>query len=191
MTNNIRIQHCLKSIWKKLLSFCPPEVNCGSPITRSDDWSHKGGHKQIFRRAPRGRGWDGGRQKGKENQNHFWQNLSKLWCCIILGIQGELDISKISYSSLSVAWFSSDLTVYCDCEELRHPVDLERYTVVAFISQSPADFVLHEVPSGGFQPFLLSQPPTSLDNGQFQIGAALQPPTCLSLPTIPRSLKTK
>ena len=111
MTNNIRIQHCLKSIWKKLLSFCPPEVNCGSPITRRDDWSHKGGHKQIFRRAPRGRGWDGGRQKGKENQNHFWQNLSKLWCCIILGIRGELDISKISYSSLSVAWFSSDLTV--------------------------------------------------------------------------------
>ena len=101
--------HCLKSIWKKL-SFCPPEVNCGSPITRSDDWSHKGGHKQIFRRAPRGRGWDGGRQKGKENQNHFWPNLSKLWCCIIVKIQDELDSSEISSSSLSVAWLSSDLT---------------------------------------------------------------------------------
>ena len=178
MTNNIRIQHCLKSIWKKLLSFCPPEVNCGSPITRRDDWSRKGGHKQIFRRAPRGRGWDGGRQKGKENQNHFWQNLSKPWCLIFQRYFTAVCVWLVLFRSHSV-----------DCEELRHPIDLERYTV-AFISQSPADFVLHELPSGGFQPFLLSQPPTSLDNGQFQIGAALQPPTCLSLPTIPRALKT-
>ena len=96
-----------RAFGKKLLSFCLAEVNCGSPITRSDDWSHKGGHKQIFRRAPRGRGWDGGRQKGEENQNHFWQ---KLWFCIIVE-----DTRWTWYfrdnSSLSVAWLSSDLTV--------------------------------------------------------------------------------
>ena len=53
------LQQLRSTILKIFFLFCETQVNCVSPITGNDDWSHKGGHKQIFRPIPRGRITDG------------------------------------------------------------------------------------------------------------------------------------
>ena len=49
-----------------VLSICESQVNCGSPITSNDDWSHKGGHKQIFRPTQ-----GGGSQMGRASREYI------------------------------------------------------------------------------------------------------------------------
>ena len=46
--------------------FCGTQVNCVSPITGNDDWSHKGGHKQIFRPTQ-----GGGSQMGRASREYI------------------------------------------------------------------------------------------------------------------------